>query len=108
MSSATSNWWSIGPMPTGTATALSTTSTAATAFGKGGGRYYIWASGCNAFLLTGSIADRIAGMTNPPKIVDVPAALFRKGRRYRQYIQSWLNGLPVSGEIQEDFNETVP
>ena len=52
MSSATSNWWSIGPMPTGTATALSTTSTAATAFGKGGGRYYIWASGCNAFLLT--------------------------------------------------------
>lgn len=54
------------------------------------------------------LADRIAGMTNPPKIVDVPAALFRKGRRYRQYIQSWLNGLPVSGEIQEDFNETVP
>lgn len=40
------------------------------------------------------------------KLVEVLGAI--GGGRYRQYIQSWLNGLPVSGEIQEDFNETVP
>ena len=72
------------------------------AYGPAGTAYFVVGP------VSDRIADRIAGMTNPPKIVDVPAALFRKGRRYRQYIQSWLNGLPVSGEIQEDFNETVP
>lgn len=73
MSSATSNWWSIGPMPTGTATALSTTSTAATAFGKGGGRYYIWASGCNAFLLTGISTVGAAAATSGNFSVAIPS-----------------------------------
>ena len=72
MSSA-SNWWSIGPMPTGTATALSTTSTAATAFGKGGGRYYIWASGCNAFLLTGISTVDAAAATSGNFSVAIPS-----------------------------------
>ena len=72
MSSA-SNWWSIAPMSSGTATAVSTTSTAATAFGNGGGRYYIWASGCNAFLLTGISTVGAAAATSGKFSFPIPS-----------------------------------
>ena len=73
MSSATTQWWSIGPMPASTATALSTTSTAAVAFANGGGRYYLWASGCNAFLLTGISTVGAAAATANSFSVAIPS-----------------------------------
>ena len=60
-------------MPASSATALSTTSTAAIAFAKGGGRYYLWASGCNAFLLTGMSAVGAAAATANNFSVAIPS-----------------------------------
>lgn len=73
MSSSASNWWSIAPMQTGNATVVTTTSTAATAFGKGGGRYFLWASGCNAFLLTGISTVGAAAATSGNFSVPIPS-----------------------------------
>ena len=73
MSSSASNWWSIAPMSSGTATAVSTTSTAATAFGKGGGRYFLCAMGCNAFLQTGISTVGAAAATSTNFTVAIPS-----------------------------------
>lgn len=55
MSSATSNWWAVGPMyGGGTTVSTSTTSTAAAALGSGGGRYCFVSLSSNAFVRFGT------------------------------------------------------
>ena len=73
MSSSASNWWSIAPMSNGTATAVSTTSTAATAFSKGGGRYFLCAVGCNVFVQTGISTVGAAAATSTNFSVVIPS-----------------------------------
>ena len=72
MSSA-SNWWSIAPMSSGTATDVSTTSTAETAFTEGGGRYFLCAIGCNVFLRTGISTVGAAAATSAKFTVAIPS-----------------------------------
>ena len=72
MSSA-SNWWAIGPMVYGNATAVSTTSTAAIAFAKGGGRYFVCAVGCNAIINTGISTVGAAAATSGNFTAIVPS-----------------------------------
>ena len=73
MSSSASNWWSIAPMNASTATAISTSSTAATAFSKGGGRYFLCAIGCNVFVQTGISTVGAAAATSTNFSVVIPS-----------------------------------
>lgn len=59
-----SNWWAVAPMYSGKTTALSTTSTSAVAFTDGGGRYFLCAIGCNAFIQTGTSTVGAAATTS--------------------------------------------
>lgn len=71
--STASNWWATGPMVSGNATAITTSSTAATAFSKAGGRYFLCAIGCNVFMQTGISTVGAAAATSANFSVVVPA-----------------------------------
>ncbi len=48
----------------------------------------------------------LSALANPPTIVTVPDAVFRRGTRIRRRISAWLNGAPSAfAEETEDFDE---
>lgn len=69
-------------------------------YGAAGGVYFLVGP------LPPRIVSKISKMANPPTVVDVPLSLFRRGKRYRAVISSWMNGSPVVSDVQEDYDGT--
>lgn len=51
-----------------------------------------------------ALETKILQLANPPTIVNVPDAIWRKGRRFVQRITGWANNLPVATETTEDYD----
>ena len=52
-----------------------------------------------------ALAVVIGNLPNPPTVVDVPPARWRKGRVYAVRIAGWANGLPTTAEDPVDDDE---